>query len=135
MSAENKGWNIAIWVAQIIVALLYMMGVYMHLALSPEQMMEMGAVWAGEYPVALPRFIGVMELLGVIGIILPAATRIKPNLTVSAAWGLMAIQILAIIFHAARGEWAALPFNAIFVVFVAIVIWGRSKKAVILPRA
>ena len=51
------------------------------------QAAAMGAVWMTEVPIALPRFIGVMEVLGVLGLILPAATRIMPHLTVWAAAG------------------------------------------------
>ncbi len=75
-----------------------------------------------------------MEILGVMGLILPAATRIQPQLTVWAAKGLLAIQALAIPFHAFRGEFAPLPFNLIYVALAVFVIWGRTRKAPILPR-
>lgn len=127
-------WNIGLWAAQIALALLYLMGVWMHLLLSPEEAAAMGAVWMSEAPIAFVRFIGVMELLGVIGLILPAATRIRPQLTVLAAIGLLAIQALAIPFHAFRGEFAPLPFNLIYVALAVLVIWGRTRKAPILPR-
>ena len=39
---------------------------------------ESGIV-GGQVPVALVRFIGISELLGAIGLILPAATKIKPS--------------------------------------------------------
>lgn len=133
-TATSPRWNIGLWAAQIALALLYLMGVWMHLTLSPEEAAAMGAVWMSEAPLAFVRFIGVMELLGVIGLILPAATRIKPHLTVLAAVGLLAIQALAIPFHAFRGEFAPLPFNLIYVALAVLVIWGRSRKAPILPR-
>lgn len=133
-TAPSPRWNIGLWVAQIALALLYLMGVWMHLTLSPEEAAAMGAVWMSQAPIALARFIGVMELLGVIGLILPAATRIKPQLTVLAAAGLLAIQALAIPFHVFRGEFEPLPFNLIYVALAVLVIWGRSRKAPILPR-
>lgn len=132
---SSRGWNIAIWAGQIALALLYLMGVWFHLLVSPEKAAAMGAVWMQEVPISLPRFIGVMELLGVIGLILPAATRIMPHLTVWAAAGLLAIQALAIPFHALRGEFEPLPFNLIYVVLAAFVFWGRARKAPIAPRA
>ncbi len=119
--------------AQIALALLYLMGAWFHF-LPPAEAARMGAVWMSEVPIALPRFIGVMELLGVIGLILPAATRIQPQLTVWAAKGLLAIQALAIPFHAVRGEFEPLPFNLIYVALAVLVIWGRTRKAPILPR-
>lgn len=130
----NQRWNTGLWIAQITLALLYMLGVWMHLLLSPQEAAAMGAVWMSEAPILLVRFIGVMELLGVIGLILPAAARIKPHLTVWAAKGLLAIQGLAIPFHAVRGEFEPLPFNLIYVALAVLVIWGRTKKAPFLPR-
>ncbi len=126
-------WHMGLWAAQIALALLYLMGAWFHF-LPPAEAARMGAVWMSEVPIALPRFIGVMELLGVIGLILPAATRIQPQLTVWAAKGLLAIQALAIPFHAVRGEFEPLPFNLIYVALAVLVIWGRTHKAPILPR-
>lgn len=130
----SQRWNLGLWVAQIALAALYLMGVWIHLLLSPEEGAAMGAVWMSEAPLALVRFIGVMELLGVIGLILPTATRIKPQLTVLAAAGLLAIQALAIPFHAFRGELLALPMNLVYAALAALVIWGRSRKVPIPPR-
>lgn len=131
----NSKWNIGLWVAQIALALLYAMSVYMKLLLSPAEMVQMGLAWAENAPLALVRFIGFAELAGVIGLILPAATRILPKLTVHAAMGLLAIQVLAIPFHAFRGEFAALPFNLIYLGLAVLIIWGRTNKAVIAPRS
>ena len=110
------------------------MAAWMHGTLSPEEMAKMGAVWALTAPIVLVRSIGVAEFLGVLGLILPAATRIKPGLTVLAAIGLLAIQVLAVPFHISRGEWFALPFNLIYVALTLFVIWGRTRKAPISAR-
>jgi len=130
----SRSWHIALWAGQIALALLYLMGAWFHF-LPPQEAAAMGAVWMTEVPIALPRFIGVMELLGVLGLILPAATRIMPHLTVWAAAGLLAIQALAIPFHAFRGEFEPLPFNLIYVALAVFVLWGRAHKAPIAPRA
>ncbi|MCY0096739.1 DoxX family protein [Hoeflea ulvae] len=134
LAPSNSKWHIGLWAAQIALALLYSMSVYMKLLLSPAEMGQMGLVWAQTAPLALVRFIGFAELAGVIGLILPAATRILPRLTIYAAAGLLAIQVLAIPFHAYRGEFAALPFNLIYLGLAVLIIWGRSSKAVIAPR-
>lgn len=128
-SRTSTGWNIGLWVAQIALAALYGMAVYMHLFMSPAELVAMGAAWAENAPIGLIRFIGIAELAGVIGLIVPAATRFKPELTTYAAVGLLAIQILAILFHVVRGEFAVLPFNLIYVALAVLVIWGRTRKA------
>lgn len=130
----GKGWNIAIWAGQIALAGLYLMGAWFHF-LSPAEAAKMGAVWMSEVPAALPKFIGIMEVLGVVGLILPAATRIKPHMTVWAAAGLLTIQILAIPFHMSRGEFEPLSFNLIYVALAVFVLWGRTRKSPIAPRA
>jgi len=134
-STPNKKWNIGLWVAQVALALLFSMGVYMHLFLSPAEMAAMGAGWAETVPPALIRFIGIAELAGIIGLILPALTKIKPKLTIYAAMGLLAIQVLAIIVHASRGEFSVLPFNFIFAALAVLIIWGRKKKAPLVEKS
>jgi hypothetical protein len=94
----------------------------------------MGMTWASNAPIALVRGIGLMEFLGAVGVILPAATRIMPQLTVWAASGLLAIQALAIPFHLFRGEANLLGFNLIYVVLAVFVLWGRARKSPIAPR-
>ena len=132
-TAPGRRWTIAIWAGQIALAGLYLMGAWFHF-LPAEQAAAMGAVWMTEVPAALPRFIGTMEVLGAVGLILPAATRILPHLTVWAAAGLLAIQALAIPFHAIRGEFEPLPFNMVYVALALFVLWGRGRKAPIAPR-
>ena len=133
-ATPSHGWHFGLWAAQIALAGLYLMGASFHF-MPPAEAAKMGAVWMSEVPIALPRFIGVMEILGAIGLILPAATRIKPYLTVWAAAGLLAIQALAIPFHVLRGEFEPLPFNLIYVALAVFVLWGRARKAPIAPRA
>lgn len=133
-TTSGTGWNIGLWAAQIALAGLYGMAVYMHILLSPAELVAMGAAWAETAPIGLIRFIGFAELAGVIGLILPAAMRIRPELTTYAAIGLLAIQALAIPFHLFRGELQVLPFNFIYVALALLIIWGRTRKSPIAPR-
>ena len=130
----GKGWNIGLWIAQVTLAIFYAMGAAMKLTMAPESLIEMGLLWVDGAPIWGVRMIGTIELAGVIGIILPAALRIKPKLTPLAALGLLAIQFLAIPLHLSRGEFSALPFNLICVLLAVFVVWGRSRKSVITPR-
>src|SRR5258708_6898799 len=69
-------------------------------------------------------FIGISEVAGAFGLILPAATGIAPILTTLAAVGLAIIMILAVIFHLSRKEPASVP--AVFLVLAAFVVVGRG---------
>lgn len=130
----GKGWNIAIWTAQIALAALYLMAAYMKGLMPIADLATMGMTWAPNAPVAFVRGIALMEFLGAVGVILPAATRIMPQLTVWAAAGLLAIQALAIPFHLIRGEANLLGFNLIYVALAVFVLWGRARKSPIAPR-
>lgn len=129
----NK-WNIALWVAQVVLAAVYVMAGFMKLTQPIDALVASGMSYAGDYPELLTRFIGTMEVLGAIGIILPAATRILPVLTPLAALGFSTIQVLAIGLHSTRGEFQVLPVNLILLALSLFVLWGRLRKAPISPR-
>lgn len=97
---------------------------------------ELGAMmpWVSDSPAFLPRFIGISEILGAVGLILPSALRILPVLTPVAAGALALVMALGVAMHAAYGEWGAL--GAPFVLFglSAFVAWGRSTRARIPAR-
>ena len=80
------------------------------------------APWAADVPVALLRFIGIAEMAGAAGLVLPGVTRFAPRLTSMAAAGLSVIMLLAVSFHIWRGE----PFIIQLVVALAAatVAWG-----------
>jgi putative oxidoreductase len=130
--ASGKGLHIALWVTQVALALMFAMAGLMK---STQPIEELGKkmTWVLDMP-SLTRFIGIAELAGAVGLILPAATRIMPKLTPLAALGLTVVMILATIFHISRGEFQALPITLILGGLAAFVAWGRYKKAPIAPR-
>ena len=62
-------------------------------------------------PALLVRLIGVAELAGALGMLLPGLTKIQPRLTAFAAVGFALIMVLASAFHITRGEFGNLPIN------------------------
>lgn len=131
----SKAWTIGLWVAQLALAAMFLMAGFMKLMSSPAEMVTMGMLWAENAPVVLIKFIGLAEVAGGLGMILPAATRIKPELTKLAAAGLAVIMVLAAGLHIVRGEFEVVPMNVILFALAALVIWGRTNKAPIAPRA
>lgn len=130
----RNGWNIGLWAAQVLLALFYAYAGLNKLTQPVEVLGTMGMGFALFVPELLTRFIGLAELLGAIGIILPALTRIMPSLTPLAALGFSLIQVLAILLHASRGELAVLPLNIVLIALSLFVLWGRARKAPISPR-
>ncbi|CAM8652457.1 DoxX family [Comamonadaceae bacterium] len=124
--------GVGLWAAQLVLAFFLLFGAYMKLAAPADEVAKM-MVWAAQYP-ALKTFTGIVDLLGGLGILLPALTRIQPRLTALAALGIIVLQVLAFAFHGSRGEWPATPFNVILLGLAAFVYWGRSKAAPITAR-
>ena len=119
--------NVALWVVQFVVAAAFGMSGVMK-ATMPIAALEQSMRWARDVPEGLVRFIGLCEIAGALGLILPALTRIKPGLTPLAAAGLTTVMVLASLFHVTRGELFALPFTLTLGALAAFVAWGRYTR-------
>jgi hypothetical protein len=71
----------------------------------------------------LVRLIGVLEILGVLGLLLPPLTGIAPDLAVLAAIGFVALQVLATGLHLSRGEVKETGLNVALIVFAGVAAW------------
>lgn len=129
----GKALHVGLWVGQLVLAAMFGMAGVMKLTTPIPELAQM-LPWAASLPEAMVRFIGASELAGGLGLVLPAATRIKPGLTALAAAGLAIIMVLASAFHLMRGEADALPINLGLLALALFVAWGRSKKAPIRRR-
>ncbi len=113
-----------LWAAQILLACLYGAAGMMK-STQPIPVLAKAIVWPGDVPPAIVRFIGTAEALAAIGMIAPILTGIMPWLTPLAALCLSAIPILAIGFHAVRGETKkTLAMNLVFLALSGFVAWG-----------
>jgi uncharacterized membrane protein YphA (DoxX/SURF4 family) len=115
--------NIALWIAQILLGLMFLMAGSTK-AFSYEKA-KASMAWVQDSSKGLVTFIGVAELLGGLGLILPYVLGIAPILTPIAALGLGLIMILAAGFHAKRKESKAIPMNLILLVLALFVAFGR----------
>lgn len=133
-AARRNGWiHIALWIVQGLLAAAFgFAGVLKLTAPIPELAAQMG--WPGDIPGLLVRFIGLSELAAALGLVLPAALRIRPMLTPLAAAGLVVVMTLAAGFHGMRGEPEALPINLALGALAAFVAWGRFRKVPIASR-
>lgn len=129
----GKGLLISLWVAQSLAFALYVFAGFTKLTTPIPELSKM-MPWTGQYSEHFVRFVALVDLAGGIGILLPSLTRILPRLTVLAALGCTVLQVLAISFHASRGEFMVLPFNAVMILLSVFVLWGRSIKAPITAR-
>ncbi len=92
--------NILLWITQIVLALLFLFAGGTKLALSSETLASMGSPNQVVLPVWFIKFIGVAEVLGALGLILPGILRRQQHLTALAALGLTIIMIGAVVVTA-----------------------------------
>ena len=123
--------NIVLWIIQCLLALLFLFSGSMKFVMSVAQMNE-------QAPVVLPgiflHFIGVCEVLGGFGLILPSALRIKPGLTPLAAAGLAIITggATVITLMGPMKGLAAIPF--VTCALCTFVAYGRWRARPITPK-
>jgi uncharacterized membrane protein YphA (DoxX/SURF4 family) len=123
-----KAVNITLWVVQILLAGMFLLTGVLKLTLSSEKLPSM-MPWTADAPLGFVRFVGIAEISGGIGVVLPALLRIKPILTAWAATGIATIMVLSIPVHIMRGEFSSLGLSVMLLLMAAFVAWGRFKKA------
>lgn len=124
--------SIVLWVVQVLLALLFVFAGGMKLVLPLEKLA--GPPGSVVLPGAFVRFIGVAELLGGLGLILPSLLRIKPGLTPLAAAGLVIIMIGAVGITLAGGMGLGALVPAVTGLLAGFVAYGRWRLAPIRPK-
>ena len=117
--------NIALWIVQVLLAALFLFAGGTKLVWPIE---EMTAQMQLPLPGWFLRFIGVAELLGGLGLILPWLLGIKPGLTPLAAAGLVIIMIGATALTLMAGDFAMALFPLVVGVLCAFIVYGRWKR-------
>ena len=121
---EGNPVNVVLWIVQTLLAAVYVMAGSMK-ALRPLAALSKRMGWVRTVPGGFVRFVGIAELLGAIGLILPMVTNIAPWLTVAAAAGLVLVQIGAGAVHVGRHEMREVPVNVVLLLLAMLVLIGR----------
>ena len=116
--------NIALWIVQILLALAFAMAGIMKVT-QPIDRLETRMGWVKDVGPRGVRLIGSLEILGAIGLILPAVTGILPWLTPVAAVGFALTMVGAMITHGRRGEYSGIGVNVVLLVLALFVVYGR----------
>ena len=118
--------NTALWIAQVLLAALYLLVGSMKTFQPAKIRAHPHVTWAHGQPDQYIRFVGIPEVLGGLGLILPLFTGILPWLTVLAAIGLTLIQVLAIFReHLPRKEYQSIPLNVVLLALSMFIMIGR----------
>ncbi|MGA4994744.1 DoxX family protein [Nonomuraea bangladeshensis] len=113
--------NVAYWIVAGLLALFYLYAGGMKVVRSRERLRPMMA-WVDDTPMPAVRGIGVIEVLGAIGLILPPLTRIAPWLALAAAIGFVVLQIGATALHLRRGD-RQIALNITLLLAAALTAW------------
>jgi len=116
-----------LWIIQALLAMTFLFAGGTKLVLPIEVLTSMGSPNQIHLPGLFIRFIGVCEVLGALGLILPGVLRIRPNLTPLAAAGLVIIMIGATALTFAADGIGAAVLTLVIGILAAFVAYGRWR--------
>jgi len=114
--------QIAYWTVAGLLGLFYLYAGGKKLVQSKEQLAPMMG-WVDTIPMGVVRLIGVLEVAGVAGLLLPPLTGIAPALAIVTALGYVVLQVLATGLHLSRGEGRVTGLNVVLVVLAGVAAW------------
>jgi uncharacterized membrane protein YphA (DoxX/SURF4 family) len=117
----------ALWIAQGVLALVFTYSGMAKATLPVPRIVAMGQTGVEGLPPALVHFIGVAELCGVLGLLLPQPLGVVPVLTPVAALCLGAIMVLAAPIHVRRREYGSAGGNVVLLALCVVVALGRWR--------
>ena len=117
--------NLALWIIAIVLAVAFAGSGLMKLVVPKDKLVTAGQGWAEDFSPTNIRLIGLVEILGAIGLVLPAAVHIAPILVPLAAVGLALVMVGAIVVHDRRKEPMNIAVNVVLIALAVFVAWGR----------
>jgi uncharacterized membrane protein YphA (DoxX/SURF4 family) len=115
--------NVVLWLLQLFFGVMFVFHGFM--MLNPPARLNPMMSYVHDLPANLRRFIGVVEVLGGFGLVLPALLNVQPTLTPLAAAGLAFVMVLAAVYHFTRKEYPNIVFNLVLAAAVAFIAYGR----------
>lgn len=116
--------NVVLWIVAGLLALVFLAAGLMKLT-QPKEKLQENQPWVEDFSAGTVRLIGALEILGAIGLVLPAALDIAPILTPIAATGLAITMVGAAIVHLRRKEMTNVVVNVVLLALLAFVAIER----------
>ena len=116
--------NAVLWLLQIVLALAFLALGLLMVTRSRERLLRV-AGWVEDFPEWVVTAIGVLELLGAVGVVLPGVLGVAGVLVPVAALGLVVLLIGAIVTHLLRGEQDEVGMPVALLIAAAVVVAGR----------
>ena len=124
MSPTRSKSRLALWIVQCVLAALFLFAGGAKLAAPAADLAKMSPLSP-----AFLKFIGVCEILGALGLVLPGLFRVRPGLTPLAAAGLVIIMLGAVAITAMTQAVPAAILPLVVGVLAALVAVGRRVPA------
>jgi DoxX-like family len=110
------------WIVASLLGVFYLYAGGKKLFQAREQLAPMMG-WVDTVAMPVVRLIGGVEILGVLGLVLPPLTGIAPGLAAAAAVGFVILQVLATGLHLSRGEAKLIGLNIVLILLAAVAAW------------
>ena len=121
---------IAYWITAALLSFVYLFSGGMKLVRPKDALVASGQSWAKNVSPVMPKLVGLVEVLAVVGMIVPPLVNIAPVLAPLAAIGLALVQVVAIVIHVRLGETKSLPVNFVLLLLaVAVAVLGFLSVA------
>ena len=117
--------DVVLWIVAGVLAAAFLASGLMKLAQPKKKIVDSGMGWAEDFSDGAVKGIGALEVLGALGLILPAVFDVATVLVPIAATGLALIMLGAAVTHARRKESQMVVVNVVLLLLAAFVAWGR----------
>src|SRR5215207_7513838 len=118
--------NVALWIITGLLAVVALVGGISKTFVSKERLAHLpGGAWTEHHAARFVKTLGILELLAVVGLTLPAVVDVAPVLVpITAVWWIL-LMVGAMITHRRRGEGTFVMLNLVYLALAAVVAWGR----------
>ncbi|OAH16393.1 DoxX family protein [Streptomyces jeddahensis] len=117
--------NIVLWVLQGTLAAVFLAAGLPKIAKPREELVAPMGEWVNSFPAPGIKLLGLVEVLGAVGLVVPPLAGVAPVLSPVAAVGIIVIMVGAIVAHARESAGSKIAMNIVLGVLAAVVVWGR----------
>ena len=118
--------NLTLWITTGLLTVAALTGGISKTFVSKDKLAHVpGGGWTNDHPAGFVKTLGVLELLAVAGLTLPAVVDVVPVLVPITAACWILLMVGATITHLRRGERAFVALNLVYLALAAFIVWGR----------
>jgi len=117
--------NIVLWILQGVLAAVFLQAGLTKITKPKEELVAPLGAWVDSFPAPGVKLLGLVEVLGAVGVVIPPLVGVAPVLSPVAAVGIIVIMVGAVVPHARESARSKIAMNVALGVLAAVVVWGR----------